>query len=213
MQGERIKLARKIRKMNRADLARRSGVGYSTISEVERGATGRTAEIPALARALNFSVDWLADGKGPMELIEPDEDEWPFVLAHRQPASLGPGAEVDEYAETHKLKFRAASLMRKRLKPDALAVCYGKGDSMMPRIHDGDAILFDRSDKEPADGKLYVVTYDGKLLAKQLSLLGGRWFIESLNKDSKDWRKPQPIEEHRHFEIHGRIRWIGSWED
>lgn len=212
MQGDRIKQARELRGMNRRELADASGVKYTTIQMVETGETKRTGEIAALARALRVSPNWLADGKGPIE-VEADAEDWPPVLAYRQPAALGDGAEPDEYAETHKLKFRAESLRRKRLNPERLAVCYGRGDSMLPRIKSGDAILFDRGDKEPRDGALYVVTYDRMLLAKRLVLLGGRWFIESLNKDDPKFRKPEPIDEHKGFEIHGRVRWIGSWED
>lgn len=84
---------------------------------------------------------------------------------------------------------------------------------MLPRIRSGDAILFDRGDKEPRDGCLYVITYGNDLLAKKLVNLGGRWFIESLNKDDPKWAKPQLVDEVKHFEIHGRVRWIGSWED
>src|SRR5436189_258476 len=110
----------------------------------------------------------------------------PVLLCQRHPVtvfrdngSMRPmGARVREL-----LKFRAESLGRKRLKPERLAVCYGTGDSMLPRIKTGDAILFDRADTEPKDGKLYVVTYDRQLLAKRLVNLGGRWFIESLNRE------------------------------
>lgn len=143
----------------------------------------------------------------------PDDEDWPDVLAYKQAASLGDGAVPDEYAETHKLKFRADSLRRKRLDPERLGVVYGRGDSMLPRIRSGDAIMFDMRRTDPVDGALFVVSYDGGLMAKQLVQLGGRWFIESLNKDDPKWRKPQPIDEHRGFAIHGRVVWIGSWED
>ena len=90
---------------------------------------------------------------------------------------------------------------------------YGRGDSMLPRIRSGDAILFDTGDTAPADGSLFVVSYDGGLMAKRLVNLGGRWFIESLNRDDPKWRKPTPIDDHKGFQIHGRVRWVGSWED
>jgi len=144
---------------------------------------------------------------------ESDDDDWPDILAYRQPAALGDGAVPDDYAETHALKFRADSLRRKRLKPDRLGVCYGKGDSMLPRIRSGDAILFDMNDTEPKDECIFVISYDGELLAKKLVEIGGRWHIESLNKDEPKNRKPKPIDEFKQFRIHGRVRWIGSWED
>ena len=211
MLGLRLKEARKARGMTRRKLEELSGVRYSTIAEIENEPQKASSHSAALATALRVNHMWLATGKGPRDLDSGDE-QWPDILAYKQPASLGAGAEPDEYAVTHKLKFRAESLARKRLKPDQLAVVYGRGDSMLPRIHDGDAILFDRSDREPRDGMLYVVTYDRQLFAKKLTLLGGRWFIESLNKDHPKWAKPEPIDEHKGFEIHGRVRWVGSWE-
>lgn len=152
-----------------------------------------------------------------LRLIAGNDVDWSDIRAVRTAAALGDGAEPDDYAETHKLKFRADSLRRKGLRGDRLCVIYGRGDSMLPRIRSGDAILFDTGDTTPRDGALFVVSYDrsgaGGLLAKQLVELGGRWFIQSLNKDDPKGRKPVPIDETKGFEIHGRVRWIGSWED
>ena len=160
-------------------------------------------------------VEWLESGKKPMEApeIAESDSDWADVLGVKQPAALGDGAEPDEYAETHKLKFRADSLKRKHLRPDRLAVIYGKGDSMFPTIKDGDAILVDLEDKEPRDEKLFVITYGRDLFAKRLVKLGDRWFIDSDNKSDPKWKRPVPIEDAKGFEIHGRVRWIGSWED
>lgn len=172
-----------------------------------------------LAKAFGMTAEQLAawkPGKGVAEElpdVTPDDGEWADILGVRQAVALGDGIPIDEYAETHKLKFRASSLRRKRLSPGRLAVCYGRGDSMEPRIHDGDAILFDTGDREPQDGKLFVVFYDQKLMAKQLSNLDGIWYLESLNKLSREWRKPIRIETHKNIQIQGRVRWIGSWED
>jgi phage repressor protein C with HTH and peptisase S24 domain len=211
-QGDRIRLARKARGWTLDELTKRSGVKRSAISEVERGKTQRSRDAAALARALGVNVDWLADGRGKMEAPGALDEDWPSVLAYEQPASLGPGAEPDEYAITHQLKFRAQSLARQRLKADNLGVCYGKGDSMLPRIRSGDAILFDRADTAPKNGKLYVVTYGRDLLAKKLKMFAGRWHIQSLNESDPLFENPEPIDEHKGLVIHGRVRWIGSWE-
>lgn len=141
------------------------------------------------------------------------DDEWADILGRSIRSSLGDGLTIDEYAETHRLKFRTESLRRKRLRADRLAVCYGKGDSMEPRIRDGDAIMYDTGDREPQDGKLFVLVYDNKLLTKQLSNFDGVWFLESLNKASREWRKPVRVDKQKGLVIQGRVRWIGSWED
>lgn len=210
--GQRLRAEREARKVSREDLAKVMGVAVSTLSDLELERSQSTTKLHRAAEFLKVSAKWLETGKGPKEVVQVD-DEWPDILAYRTPASLGDGAEVDEWMETHKLKFRVESLQRKRLRADQLGVVFGRGDSMLPRIRSGDAIMFDKRKIEPVDGGLFVVTYDGALLAKQLSNLGGRWFIESLNKDDPKWRKPVPIDETKGFQIHGKVVWIGSWED
>lgn len=216
--GDRIRHARDhgpAGKVSRKDLAAAAGIAYSTLADVENNLSNNTTALHKVAKRLRVRVEWLETGKGAMEAPEAGDmdSDWAEILGVRQAASLGPGAEPDEYAETHKLKFRADSLRRKRLHPDKLAVIYGKGDSMLPTIKDGDAILVDLNDREPRDEKLFVITYGRDLFAKRLVKLGDRWFIDSDNKADPKWKRPIPIDEAKGFEIHGRVRWIGSWED
>lgn len=141
------------------------------------------------------------------------EADWADIIGVRQAAALGDGAIPDEYSETHKLKFRTESLRRKRLRPDRLAVVYGRGDSMHPTIKNGDAILFDTSDNAPRDGGLFVITYDGELFAKRLMELDGTWYAKSDNDSDPKWRKPRKLDPSRGIEIAGRIRWVAGWVD
>ncbi len=214
--AERLREAREDKGVTQEDLADAAGVSKQAVSKIENGGTLKPAmsTMEPIARLLGVNVRWLVDGKPPKiagDMVA--DDGWADIVGVRQAAALGDGAVVDEYAETHKLKFRAESLRRKHLRADRLAVLYGKGDSMVPTIKNGDAILFDTSDVEPRDDKIYVISYGGELLAKRLVELGGRWFIASDNKDDPKWRKPIAVDETRQFAIHGRVRWIGSWED
>ena len=119
----------------------------------------------------------------------------------------------DEYAETHSLKFKRSSLQRKGLFARKLSIFYARGDSMEPRIHDGDALLFDGDDTKPRDGGIYVVKYDGGYYVKRLHQYGDQWFLVSDNTSDPKWRKPVPVEFANDFEVLGRVRWVGSWED
>lgn len=216
--GDRLKKLRSDHGHTQQQVADLAGVTKQAISKIERvglvDSSGTTLE--PIARHYNVNIRWLVTGDGPKERAHQADSvdtDWSDIVGVRQAAALGDGAVADEYAETHKLKFRADSLRRKKLRPDKLAVIYGKGDSMFPTIKDGDAILVDTSDRTPRDGKLYVITYNGDLLAKRLVELGGRWFIESDNRTDPKWHKPQPLDGTKGIEIHGRVRWIGSWED
>lgn len=211
--GDRLKAEREAQGLSQPALAAEAGISKQAISAIERGEAKKpeAATLDPICRRLGITTRWLLTGRPPKRAEGDTDEEWPDIKAYKQAASMGPGAVPDDYTETYKLKFRADSLRRKRLKPDSLGVCYGIGDSMLPRIRSGDAILFDHSDVEPKDGALFVISYDHGLYAKQLLELGGRWFINSLNPGHR--AKPEPIDEHKGFKIVGRVRWIGSWED
>ncbi|CRR10880.1 Peptidase S24-like protein [Pseudomonas aeruginosa] len=156
------------------------------------------------------------------QLVGPptDSGDWADIKGYAQAMGLGGGPEAQEYAETHRLKFRAESLARKRLRPDALAVMYGRGDSMEPRIHSGDAVLFDTTDTRPRDGHLYVIMVDGGGAAKEYQVkrcevIDDLVFFKADNpRGDHNWRKPKRMDSPRHpIQVIGRVRWIGSWEE
>lgn len=202
-----------------AQVARRLNVSPQVLNNWEARGISKDGSLLA-QQVFGCNANWLVTGDGmPYSTVREDpatygdRAEWEEILGMNVKAALGDGSVAEEYAETHRLKFRAESLRRKRLSPDRLAVIYGKGDSMLPTIKDGDALLVDTSDRTPKDGKIYVITYGGDLLAKRLIDLGGRWFIDSDNKADPKWSKPKPLDGTKGVEIHGRVRWIGSWED
>ena len=148
---------------------------------------------------------------------EPDSpgyDVWRDVLAYAQSASLGDGALPEDYAESHRLKFRASSLRRQGLRVDDLRVFYGRGDSMLPRVHDGDAVLFNTAQTTPEDGALFVIERDGELYVKRCDIIDRIVYFRSDNPDGDhQWKKPRRVDDPAHpIDILGRVRWIGSWE-
>lgn len=213
--GQRLKRARIQAGMSQLQLAEAAGRTKQAISKIENDWVGSPAvsTMSPVAAALGVTLEWLMSGKGterPRD-ISPDAEDWADIRGVRQAAALGDGAVPDEYAETHKLKFRRDSLARKHLNPSKLAVIYGKGDSMAPTIEDGDAIMFDTNDKRPADGQVYVVNYDGDLFAKRLVQIGDTWCVSSDNTSIPKWRKPQPIDSVKGFEVLGKVVWVAGW--
>ncbi len=150
------------------------------------------------------------------QLLTGDESlgEWIDITARKQAVAMGHGMEPDEWSEVRKLKFRLESLRKKGLFPSKVEVYYGSGDSMEPRIKDGDAVMFDTSDIKPQHGKIFIIRWRGGLLAKRLRIYDGRIWISSDNKSDPQWRDDVPADPEREdFEIVGRVRWIASWED
>lgn len=211
--GDRIKEVRKLRNgMSRTRLSELSGVKYPTLAGIENNDQSETTKLPDIAAALGVNIRWLQTGKGPRDYVA-DTEGWQDITAYTQAAAMGDGSVPDDYAVTHKLKFKASSLQKKGLFANKLSVFYGSGDSMLPRIQDGDALLFDMSDTKPRDGHIYIVKYDGGYYAKRLNQYGDQWFLVSDNTADPKWRKPVLIDFSNGFEIVGRVRWIGSWEN
>lgn len=207
---------------SKSALAVRLGESAQTITNWSSRGVSKPGALNA-QRKLGISSAWVIDGTGPKMVHPPSQSSndpgWDDVLGYAQAVGLGDGVEAQEYAETHKLKFRADSLRRKRLNPRHLAVFYGKGDSMLPRIHSGDAILFDTSDTRPRDEALFVILAHGvagnEYSVKRCRMLDDIVFFDALNPaGDHNWRKPRRMDDKRHpITIVGRVRWIGSWED
>lgn len=139
--------------------------------------------------------------------------DWRSVLGYAQAAGLGEGAAAQEYAETHKLAFRADSLAKKHLNPNNLRVMYGKGDSMEPTIKDGDAILFDLADNTPRNRMIYVLLLEGaadeEYNVKRCKVSKGVVTFVADNPDGDhDWKEPRSAEG---IKVIGRVRWTGGW--
>lgn len=190
--------------------------GQSRIANYEKGIREPNFdETAALASALGVNTSDLI-GR-PTTL--PVASDWSDIQGYAQTVGLGRGAESQEYAGTHKVWFRTDTLRLKRLRPGKLAVMYGDGDSMAPRIRSGDAILFDTSDTRVRDGKLYVITFHGaanpEYQVKRAMLLDGSVFFAADNPTGDHgWTKPRRADPVRgHIEVIGRVRWVGSWED
>ena len=212
--GQRIRQEREDQGISRPALAAYAKIGATTLSDLELGRSKSTTALHKIAQRLGLNPNWLETGKGPKHATHPPEDrDWADITAYEQAVALGDGSVPDDYAVTHKLKFKARSLQRKGLFANKLSVFYGRGDSMRPRINDGDALLFDTSDTTPRDGHIYIVKYDGGYFAKRLHQYGNQWFLVSDNPDDPKWRKPVLVDFNNGFEIIGRVRWIGSWED
>lgn len=222
--AERVKRALELREMTPADLIARKVLSKAGIYFILDGTTKaekiRASTIAKLSAALQVNPEWLQYGRGSMEGTPTAVDgEWDDVRGYAQAMGLGGGPEAAEYAETHKLKFKASSLARKRLRANALAVMYGKGDSMEPRIQSGDAILFDTSDTRPRDGALFVILVPGannpEYQVKRCEVLDDFVYFKADNPaGDHNWRKARRMDDKRNpIQIIGRVRWIGSWED
>lgn len=54
---------------------------------------------------------------------------------------------------------------------------------MEPSIYAGDIVRIDTSKKDPKDGKVFILNYEGKVVIKRLFRDIGKWIIRSDNSD------------------------------
>ncbi len=214
---DRIAAARNHAELTQEQLAKAVKLTQQAIARLESGLSKESKRITQIAAACGVNARWLAEGVG--DMIErpaaANDDDWSNIRFYTQSVGLGNGREAVDYAEAHKLKFRTSSLRRKGLNPGALCVVYGTGDSMLPRIHSGDAILYDESDTKPRHKTIFVIRRGKEYSAKVCRILDDRVYFEALNPDGDHvWKEMQRMDSKRDpIEILGRVRWIGSWED
>ncbi|AWL03381.1 peptidase S24 [Massilia oculi] len=165
--GTRVKQARKAAKLTQIELAKKSNLKQSSISDLEVGKSQGTTNLASLAAALGVSALWLETGKGPMSPEQPPTEQFDqnvslIRLASRpipvissvqagalrdmeNPYEPGDGYAV-EYTEDPKLSRWAFCL-------DV------EGMSMAPRFQPGDRLFVD-PDRSPGPGN-FVVARNG----------------------------------------------------
>lgn len=200
-----------------AAIAREGGITPQAVTGWRSSGTVDKAHIAVLAKYTKRKVAYFLD-----PLVSDDdsssgeeESDWANVLGYSQVAGLGTtGPEAQEWANTHKLKFRRDSLAKKRLNPENLAVMYGEGDSMEPLIERGDAILFDRSDTQPKNRGVYVLLVPGVgaeeyVVKRAMVSRGETYFVADNPEGDHDWKSPRAF--NPEIKVIGRVRWIGGW--
>lgn len=149
--GKRLKEARKNAGLTQAQLAKKVGIGQSTVAELERTANG-SSHVAGIAAACNVSPMWLATGDGPMK-GGMDSNVKPVVEGMRA------------YPVISKIQAGLVKEISYPYEPgDGFAVEFGEddastwaffleieGDSMLPEFRAGDRVLID-PDVSPRPG-------------------------------------------------------------
>jgi phage repressor protein C with HTH and peptisase S24 domain len=209
--GTRMKQARKAAKMTQIELAKRSGLNQSTISDLEVGKSQGTTYIATLAAALGVSALWLETGKGQMALsaeermpllsllpgamrvraVGPDDPDLVQIRKVRLKVQAGiTGFQVEpEHDEGDTQGVPRKWVLREGLSQDALLSIIVKGESMEPALYDGDVIVVNTRDTKLVDGAVYVVNYEGEAVVKRMIRDAGNWWLCSDNSDQRRYHK------------------------
>jgi phage repressor protein C with HTH and peptisase S24 domain len=141
-----------------------------------------------------------------------DKDAPPegYALVKRQTIKIAAGSGTVAYEEERAppLVFRQAWLDKERLSPDRLAIAYASGDSMQPRIHDGDTMLIDTTHQYLSEGKIYAIRIGDELRVKKIFKRTDSVILHSDNPAYPD--EELSAEKAAQLHIIGRVVWISS---
>lgn len=185
--------ARKIRHVREAlGLSRRAfgeqlGVPEGKIQKIEVGDQRADHEfLSLLGKTTGVDVNWLLDSSvselpehfpevandnsGEAYKISAEED-FVYVPRYDVAVSAGNGAHVSDENVVAHYAFSKGWLIRRNLNPQHLAVVRVAGDSMEPKLSNGDLAVIDTNQTELRDGVTYVFRVSNDLLIKRLQVL------------------------------------------
>jgi len=103
--------------------------------------------------------------------------------------AAGAGTAIDLEHVKDSVPISSDWIIEQNLNQHSLAAVFVAGDSMAPRLQDGDTILVDRSDRQLVSGKVYAIAVDGELRVKRmLKRFDGNWVISSDNKQDPTYQ-------------------------
>jgi len=200
--GARLLAARKKSGMSQTEVAQAVGISQGTYAQAEKSGQG-SAHVLKMASVLGVNPGWLADGTGDMtgrpEPQEVDLDLHPDLVSVRrvelklQAGVSGFALEVD-HTSGPPIFFRADWLQSKGYKPYDLVALKITGQSMEPTLYPNDMVVVNTADREPRDGRVYAVNYEGEAVIKRMVRDGGAWWLSSDNPDQRRYPRKECTE-------------------
>lgn len=187
--GERLRAARESRDLDQATLADKVGIVTRTVQRWEKGEqVPDGVSITKIARVTGVQPTWLLTGEGEMyPVLSRPENVYPLSSSGRRKPRLVdlplmsavPAGRVatmfhPEYADSYVTVDDVKD-------PQAFALKV-KGNSMAPRIEDGDVVIVSPQ-QEPRNGDICVIRVDGEDTLKKVKFEGSYLHLVPLNPD------------------------------
>lgn len=193
-----------------------TGIALSTIGNYERGDRVPDADmIWRYREASGISADWILGGGsqtptpiGGVKKLQSLDRMIRLPIYSEVMASAGPGSTPASEVADGILALDRRFLRDQGAVPEQCAVIWARGDSMMPTIPDGSALVVDRSQLEIADGCIMVLNVGGSLLVKRVQrLISGDVRLVSDNRDyESETLSPHMLDQVR---VVGRVVYFG----
>lgn len=158
-------------------------------------------------QSLNMGIVDVWDSQSP---LGNQEVEVPYYMDIE--LSAGNGFESTLENSTPKLRFNKSYLKRRNVDPQNAVCVKVSGNSMEPKLSNGDVVAIDTASTNIVDGQTYAINHDGLLRIKRLYRLPGNQVrVNSFNIEEH----PDEIitlEQSSYFKIIGRVfHSISDW--
>lgn len=200
--GERISELMKSKRMTQQEVADKIGVARQSISLWQKDQTVPSGKnLEKLAAALGTTSGYLLFGQTNPNIKTFEDGDTPpddVVVIHEYQLVFGAASEGREPEPEWELVeggddywYKLSFFQKRHLNPDKCKMAKVTGDSMEPFVYSGDTVLFSEvSDPRPTcviiqDGKIYVISVDGKLKIKRLASIKDGIAIRSDNPSYK----------------------------
>ena len=208
--GKRIESARTELNLTQEDLAKELGLNKSTIQRYETGQIKKIKlpVIHAMAKILNVNPPWLSDQSDNREAVKPVNSNAEFLSKNEiriipvfETVSAGFGA----YASNEIIDYMPLYIESDYEAEETLCIKV-KGDSMYPKIENGDIVQVHKQDSVD-NGQIAVVLIDGdEGLVKKVFVY--KDYIELISINPEYPPKRFEKEEMNRVEIVGLVRKI-----
>lgn len=208
--GKRIESARTEHNLTQEDLAKELGLNKSTIQRYETGQIKKIKlpVIHAMAKILNVNPSWLSDQSDNREAVKPVNSNAEFLSKNEiriipvfETVSAGFGA----YASNEIIDYMPLYIESDYEAAETLCIKV-KGDSMYPKIENGDIVQVHKQDSVD-NGQIAVVLIDGdEGLVKKMFVYDDYIELISINPEYPPKRFEK--EEMNRVEIVGLVRKI-----
>ena len=222
--GNRIRALRRSLNMSQPELAKRAGVGQSTVSDLENDKKGTSAEkMDAISAVLGTTSKYLLTGNdevitsSDLKIIQSaknalsnDDVEIKYFEDIAFSCGSGSFAEAIE-KEAKRITISRIPLRERNISKDNCIAIPAVGDSMFPTIKDKDIVYVDLGRTTIKDGKIFAVCHGGLFKFKrlyQLPLGGIRIVSDNIAEYPEERLTAQEIIDQQ-FEV---IGWAWSWQ-
>lgn len=176
--NDRLNQAMKDKNVNAAQLARAMGISAPGMKKWIDGVTSQPKydDVMAACRALDISPEWLMEGVAVPAVTPAEKSDFVIIEQVDIKGSCGFGcANWEDVPRIRQLQVSKAwfEYHFSNIKQENVKVITACGDSMVPLVHDNDAVFVNVADKIVREG-VYAVLMDGELYIKRLQRLPAR---------------------------------------